>query len=146
MLRQVDLSGLPLPGVKRRAIAELGYGTNAKLIAEFRRRIWRERIRVQRRGLHRSILAKHLGKQPGNAGGGWEPDQFCGRKRGLEIASGTPESQTARWLGEMNRIFPRLIAARSTAGAVRADWPNNPYVRASYASYRVGQWTEYRRG
>jgi monoamine oxidase len=32
-----------LPEVKTRAIAELGYGTNAKLMMGFRERVWRER-------------------------------------------------------------------------------------------------------
>lgn len=40
-LRQVDLR-LDLPTIKRRAIAELAYGTNAKLMIGFARRIWRE--------------------------------------------------------------------------------------------------------
>ncbi|GGL15350.1 hypothetical protein GCM10010844_37710 [Deinococcus radiotolerans] len=41
-LRNVNLSGVPLPAVKRRAIQDLGYGTNAKLIAGFTRRLWRD--------------------------------------------------------------------------------------------------------
>lgn len=40
LLRQVDLR-MPLPPVKRRAIQQLGYGTNAKLILGFQSRYWR---------------------------------------------------------------------------------------------------------
>ena len=39
-LRQVEL-GIELPEVKRRAIDELGYGTNSKLMVGFDRRVWR---------------------------------------------------------------------------------------------------------
>jgi len=141
MLRQVDLSGLPLPAVKRRAIAELGYGTNAKLIAGFRQRIWRDEFKSSGEVFTDQFWQNTWESSRGTPGDGGNLTNFLGGKRGLEIASGTPESQTARWLGEMNRIFPGLVAARSGVAAVRADWPNNPYVRASYASYRVGQWT-----
>jgi monoamine oxidase len=41
-LRKVDLR-LPLPEVKLRAIKTLGYGTNAKIIAGFNRRVWQQK-------------------------------------------------------------------------------------------------------
>lgn len=44
LLREVCID-LPLPEVKVRAIAELGYGTNAKLMVGFAERIWRTRGR-----------------------------------------------------------------------------------------------------
>ncbi|GGO31636.1 flavin monoamine oxidase family protein [Deinococcus humi] len=142
MLRQVDLTGLPLPTIKRRAIAELGYGTNAKLIAGFTRRVWREQGKSSGEVFTDQFWQNTWESSRGTpVGGGGTLTNFLGGKRGLEIASGSAESQTARWLGEMNRIFPGLVAARSAVPAARADWPNNPYVRASYASYRVGQWT-----
>src|SRR4030095_1919402 len=40
LLREVHLD-LGLPRVKRKAIAELGYGTNAKLMVGFAHRVWR---------------------------------------------------------------------------------------------------------
>lgn len=42
LLRQVDLR-VKLPPAKRRAITQLSYGTNAKLIAGFTERVWRTR-------------------------------------------------------------------------------------------------------
>ena len=41
MLRQVRLD-VPLPAAKQRAISDLRYGTNAKLMIGFNRRVWRE--------------------------------------------------------------------------------------------------------
>ena len=41
ILRQLDVR-VKLPEAKRKAIQELGYGTNAKLIAGFSRRVWEE--------------------------------------------------------------------------------------------------------
>lgn len=41
LLRELELR-VDLPPVKRRAIRELGYGTNSKLILGFRERVWRQ--------------------------------------------------------------------------------------------------------
>src|SRR5690606_4569666 len=41
-LRQVDLKDLALSADKRTVIAELGYGTNAKIMGAFTRRVWLE--------------------------------------------------------------------------------------------------------
>ncbi|WP_373290938.1 FAD-dependent oxidoreductase [Deinococcus radiotolerans] len=41
----------------------------------------------------------------------------------------------------MEGLWPGLLAARSAEAPVRAYWPGNPFVLASYACYRVGQWT-----
>jgi len=52
LLRGVEL-GVDLPPVKQRAIAELGYGTNAKLMIGFTQRTWRgPRPRLARRSRH----------------------------------------------------------------------------------------------
>ena len=40
ILREIDLK-VPLPHIKNKAIQELGYGANAKLILGFETRIWR---------------------------------------------------------------------------------------------------------
>jgi Monoamine oxidase len=59
LLRNVHIT-VDLPAAKRRAIAELGYGTNAKLMIGFNERVWRTRhasaaaatatLRCRRRG------------------------------------------------------------------------------------------------
>lgn len=140
-LRRVDLSGLALPAVKRRAIAELGYGTNAKLIAGFTSRVWRDRY-----GSSGEVFTDHPWQNTWESSRGVSAPGGCltnylGGRRGLGVGTGTPEAQTSAWLGEMERVFPGLNAARSGVAPVRAFWPGNPYVRASYACYRVGQWT-----
>src|SRR3712207_7123244 len=48
LLREVRLDA-PLSPAKRRAIAELGYGTNAKLMVGFGERVWRTRDRKSTR-------------------------------------------------------------------------------------------------
>ncbi|MFO0750040.1 MAG: FAD-dependent oxidoreductase [Myxococcota bacterium] len=40
VLRRLDLAGVDLPATKKKAIAELGYGNNAKLLMPFSARVW----------------------------------------------------------------------------------------------------------
>lgn len=42
-LRQVFISKVNLPPIKRRAIAQLGYGKGAKLITSYSKRLWQEK-------------------------------------------------------------------------------------------------------
>ncbi|PNY81680.1 hypothetical protein CVO96_10120 [Deinococcus koreensis] len=141
-LRTVDLRGLALPPVKRRAIAELGYGTNAKLIAGFTRRVWRDTYGSSGEVFTDQFWQNTWESSRGAPGAGGALTNYLGGQPGLDIGAGTAQTQTDRWLGEMERVFPGLNAARSAAAPVRAFWPGNPYVRASYACYRPGQWIQ----
>ena len=141
-LRRVDLRGLALPQVKRRAIAELGYGTNSKLIAGFTRRVWRDTYGSSGEVYTDQFWQNTWESSRGAPGAGGCLTNYLGGQPGLDVGTGSAEAQTNRWLGSMERVFPGLNAARSAAAPVRAFWPGNPYVRASYACYRPGQWTE----
>ncbi len=137
-LREVALH-LELPEVKRKAIAELGYGTNAKLMVGFSERLWRTRG-----GSNGSVLtdlpfqmtweASRL--QPGDSG---ILVAYSGGRRGLEMGEGTTEERAARFAGEVERIFPGAAGLRS--GQARFHWPSFAWSRGSYACYRPGQWT-----
>ncbi len=145
LLRDVRLD-LDLPPVKRKAIDELGYGTNAKLMVGFSDRVWREP-----RGA--------AGKSPGSNGSvltdlpfqlTWESTRmqagragiltcFTGGERGVELGQGTPAEQSERFARELERVFPG--AAERRLGEARFHWPSFEFTKGSYASYRVGQWT-----
>jgi len=139
-LRDVKIN-VPLPQPKRRAIEQLGYGTNSKLITGYRSRIWRE--------IYQSTASVYtdLGFQ-----NSWEPTPFAptgnglvtnftGGKQGLAIGSGTPEDQAQRFLGQFERVFPGVSNLRS-GKAVRAYWPGERFSKGSYSCYLVGQWTQ----
>lgn len=145
LLRDVRLD-LELPPVKRQAIDELGYGTNAKLMVGFSDRVWR-----QPRGAS--------GRAPGSNGSvltdlpfqlTWETSRmqagragiltcFTGGERGVALGQGTPAEQSERFARDLERIFPG--AAERRLGEARFHWPSFEFTRGSYASYRVGQWT-----
>ncbi|MDQ1346717.1 MAG: monoamine oxidase [Acidobacteriota bacterium] len=145
LLRDVRID-VSLPAVKRQAIAELGYGTNAKLMVGFSERIWREPRGAGGRepGSNGSVLTdlpfqltwETTRMQAGKAG---ILTCFTGGQRGVELGQGTPAAQSERFARELERIFPG--AAERRIGEARFHWPSFEFSKGSYASYRVGQWT-----
>ncbi len=138
LLREVDIQ-VALPPVKRRAINELGYGTNAKLILGFTSRYWRDQgyngdfftDEPFQSGWDSSRL------QAGNAG---SLTLFLGGTPGVQVGQGTPQSQAARFLPGVNRLFPGATT-QYTGNAVRFHWPSYPFTKCSYSCWKVGQYT-----
>ena len=139
-LRDVQIN-VPLPQPKRRAIEQLGYGTNSKLITGYRSRIWRETYQST------ASVFTDLGFQ-----NSWEATPFAptanglvtnftGGKQGLSIGAGVPEAQAQRFLNQFERVFPGVRNLR-TGKAVRAFWPGERFFKGSYGCYLVGQWTQ----
>jgi monoamine oxidase len=139
-LRDVQIN-VPLPQPKRRAIEQLGYGTNSKLITGYRSRIWRETYQST------ASVFTDLGFQ-----NSWEATPFAptanglvtnftGGKKGLSIGAGVPEDQAQRFLNQFERVFPGVRNLR-TGKAVRAFWPGERFFKGSYGCYLVGQWTQ----
>jgi monoamine oxidase len=142
LLRQVRI-GVDMPEAKRRAISELGYGTNAKLMIGFDRRPWRDH---DANGAAMSDLAfqttwETSRKQPGNAG---ILTNFTGGRHGVELGEGSAAEQAARAVSDLERVFPGVAAARAGAREVRMHWPTHPWTRGSYACFHPGQWSALR--
>jgi monoamine oxidase len=140
LLRDVRLD-LPLPAVKRRAIAELGYGANSKLMVGVRDRVWRTTHRSN--GSTLSDLPCQLTwetsrGQPGRAG---ILTNFTGGRQALSLGTGTAAAQAERLAADVERIYPGFTAARAGMREARMHWPTFPWARGSYAGYRTGQWT-----
>ncbi|MBO9664347.1 FAD-dependent oxidoreductase [Dokdonella sp.] len=142
-LRRVRLDA-PLPPAQRRAIAELGYGTNAKLMIGFGERVWH--TRHARSGSTYSDLPLQTTwetsrRQPGSAG---LLTNFTGGRHGVEIGRGTPRQQADLAASQLEAIFPGIAAARADAREARFHWPSFPWAQGSYACFRPGQWTSLR--
>ncbi|MGA9334211.1 MAG: NAD(P)/FAD-dependent oxidoreductase [Rudaea sp.] len=142
-LRRVHLD-LELPTAKRRAIAELDYGTNAKLMIGFNERIWRTRHASS--GSTYSDLAYQTTWETSRmqAGAAGILTNFVGGRHGLEIANGSPKEQADLAAHQLDAIFPGLAAARDGMREARMHWPTNPWTLGSYACFRPGQWTTIR--
>jgi monoamine oxidase len=141
LLRDVELS-VELPPQKRRAIRELGYGTNAKLMAGFSSRPWRAQ------GSNGEVFTdlpfqctwESSRLQPGASG---VIANFTGGRHGIELGSGSVAEQLAAFVGDFDRVFPGARAA-CDGRAARMHWPTHAWTRGSYSSYRVGQWVAFR--
>ncbi len=138
LLRGVDMR-VELPPNKRKAIAELGYGTNAKLFLGYAARPWRKA------GYSGTFYTDgliqngwdHTRTQPGPSGG---ITIFQGGSAGLELGKRSPSSQAEDFSRALDAMFPGGQAARNgNTGAFH--WPTYPWSLGSYASYKVGQWT-----
>lgn len=140
LLREVELQ-LPLPEAKVRAIRELGYGSNAKLMLGFRERVWR-----QRHGSNGETFSdlpyqctwETSRKQAGAAG---ILTNFVGGHHGVALGTGTPEQQAQVTVADLEKLFPGVAASRDGMKEARFHWPSFAWTKGSYASYRVGQYT-----
>ena len=142
LLRHVRIDAA-LPDRKRHAIEALAYGTNAKLMIGFDRRVWREH---KANGASMSDLPYQTTwetsrKQPGNAG---VLTNFTGGHHGLALGDGTPRQQADVAVASLERVFPGVAAARQGAREARMHWPSQPWVRGSYACFRPGDWSSLR--
>jgi monoamine oxidase len=140
LLRHVEML-VELPAVKRKAIAELGYGTNSKLMVGFSSRPWRQPPHLSDGSTYSDVGYQQTWEtsrlQPGTAG---IITQYTGGQKGVALGEGTPEQQAQAFLEGFNRVFPGVKAAANGV-AVRAHWPSYPLTRGSYSAYKVGQYT-----
>jgi monoamine oxidase len=141
MRERVDTSAAGFPLAKRRAIAELGMGMNAKLALQFTARHWNtlgsggdsfsdtgyqatwEVTRAQAGS--RGILVDYTGGAATLA------------QSGRMAAALAPE-----FLTRAEPVFPGL-SARWNGKATFDDWPRNPWTLGSYSYFRVGQYQRF---
>jgi monoamine oxidase len=134
-LREVDLSDLNLSPKKREVIRDLGYGNNSKLLIDVDSRVWRKQGRsgyLFNENVHDG-WDNSLGQTNDRGPGGYTV--YVGGQSGKGLQS----ADQRLYLPTLDRAFPGFSKAFTSAQAV--NWSTNPYVRASYACYRVGQWT-----
>ncbi|HYE77302.1 MAG TPA: NAD(P)/FAD-dependent oxidoreductase [bacterium] len=137
-LREIDF-GVALPSAKRRAILELGYGQNTKLLAGFDNRPWRE---LGSDGTTISDLPYQSGWDASRRQAGEEGilAGYTGGTRAVLAGRGTSEAALEEFLDDIERVFPGA-RAESNGTAARQSWDGDPWVKGSRATYRVGQYT-----
>jgi monoamine oxidase len=141
-LREIKLD-LPLPAVKLRAIRELRYGTNAKLMIGFDRRVWRER---KTNGSSYADLPFQTTWDTSRAqhGAAGVLVNFVGGQHGIDIAQDSPKAQADAAVRQLESIFPGIAAARNGMREVRMHWPTQHWAQGSYACFGPGDWTTLR--
>jgi monoamine oxidase len=142
LLRDVNVT-LALPEVKRRAIRELPYGKNAKLMVGFSSRPWRTTGRSNGEvysdlGFQATWETSRL--QPGSAG---ILTNYTGASVAEAAGNGTENDRAAEFLDGFDKVFPGSRAA-ANGTVLRAHWPSNPWIKGSYSGYLRNQWTGFR--
>jgi len=138
ILRQLDVR-VKLPDAKRKAIEELGYGTNAKLIAGFSRKVWED---THSTGYTFTDLEFQCCWETSRGQPGTHAilTNFAGGNLGLHLDDGELQDRTARFVSQAERIYPGVLDA-FTKKAVRQHWPTSPFVLGSYTCYKPGQYS-----
>ncbi len=138
ILRDVKIT-VPMPELKTRAIRELGYGTNAKVLVGFKSRPWEKQGYAGSTYSDESfqLAWSNSFMQPGPAGG---LTLYSGGKLGVDAGQGTAEDAAAKLMAGIERAYPGTTAERN--GKVsRFHWPSFPWTKGSYSCYKPGQWT-----
>ena len=143
LLRDVRIT-VDLPPAKRRAIAELRYGTNAKLMIGFDERVWRTRHASSGSSYSDLALQTTWETSRMQAGAAGILTNFVGGRHGVEIGNGTAKEQADIAARELDAIYPGISAARAGSREARFHWPSHPWTLGSYACFTPGQWTTLR--
>jgi monoamine oxidase len=139
LLREVTVKP-DWPDWKQKAIFDIGYGNNSKVMMGFRKRYWYEEG-------YAGYFFTDLFLQSG-----WENTtlQSTTDSGGLTVYSGGPEAlnagkdsletQVQRHLTELDKLYPGAIEYYNSK-ADRFIWPEHPWTRGSYTCFRPGQYT-----
>jgi monoamine oxidase len=141
ILRRIRI-GVPLPPLKRRAIYELPYGTDAKLMFGVRSRVWRSH------GYGGNLFSDEPFQLAwdGSRGQQGEPGgvtMLCGGRRGIELARTGAEGEVRTLLPVMEKAWSGLAEAYNGRSA-RFHWPSHTHTLGCYSCYAPGQWTTIR--
>jgi monoamine oxidase len=138
MLRDVKID-VDLPALKKRAIAELGYGANAKVLVGFNSRPW------QKLGYTGATYSDEMFQLAWDNSFLQSPPSggltlYSGGKLAHAAGEGSAEEAAVRLLRGIERAYPGSTADRN--GKVsRFHWPTFAWTKGSYACYKPGQWT-----
>ena len=147
VLRDVELAGsLQLPEWKRRAIAELGYGTNAKMMVGFDSAYWRD---LGSSGASYSDLPNHQATWETNPTGATAAHAvltgYYGGSRGASLDPNRVQNEASRFVGDVECVFRganvHVARDRGNYRVHLEHWPSNPLAKGSYTCYRPGQFT-----
>jgi len=148
-LRDVELSRSGLSASKRRVIATMGMGSNAKVHLELARKTWPALGYSGATYGESQRLAcawddcVQLGADASPALYLAFPGASVGRTGLTGAAHGPAPAADVAWaLGEIENVFPGTTAAYA-GHAYEDHWALDPWVRGAYSYYRVGQATSY---
>lgn len=139
ILRGIELQLKEMKPLKYKSILELGYGRNAKTFAGYNKNVWREK------GFLGEVFTDK------NFQLGWEHSHMQKTKTtGYTFFTGGNESDKMKDVAveEKVKIYSEQLeqvfeGSKKELNGKTAQfyWPTYPFAKASYACYKVGQWT-----
>lgn len=142
ILRGIDgVTELKLSEDKHRAIQEMGYGTNLKVMYGFSERLWRKPIGGREEFCNGAVYADKSFQSVWETSRGQSGDSgiitnFMGGTIGAQYG---PEN-IEKYIAELDTIFPGL-KAKADGNKTMLNWPSMKTMRGSYSSPLVGQYT-----
>jgi monoamine oxidase len=138
LLREVKID-VELPALKRKAINELTYGANAKVLVGFKSRPWEKQgysgATYSDEAFQLAWANSYL--QPGTAGG---LTLYSGGTPAHEVGKGAAADVATRLLRGIERAYPGALRERNDKVS-RFHWPTHPWSKGSYSGYKPGHWT-----
>jgi monoamine oxidase len=141
VLRQLDL-GVNLPPLKQKAIRELGYGTNAKLLTSYRDRLWRNKYQSNGQSFSDLVTSETWAATRYSTDRQGIITSFSGGDLGAKIRRSQPALAGREFSSQFDQIYPG-VRGQYLDRAITSDWIDSKYSRGSYACYLVGQWTRF---
>jgi monoamine oxidase len=138
---------LGIPPWKQRVIDELVYGTNAKLNVGFAGRFWQAH---DGNGITYSDLPNHQATWEVNPINATSANavlvDYSGGDRGAKLNPQKTDSETQRFLADLERIYPGASAAAIRTGPKKylshlQHWPSDPHTLGSYTCNHPGYFT-----
>ncbi|MFT3866197.1 MAG: FAD-dependent oxidoreductase [Solirubrobacterales bacterium] len=143
-LRRVDLDGAGIGPRKRRCIEELGMGTNAKLLLQFRRHLSRyDRWNGEFYDEEIDTWCSST-DEPGRPGllTVYSGGSYGAAQSGRRPHGPAPRGRIRAALARIDRAVPGL-AAGFDGDAWLDHWASDPWTHGSYAAFEPGQYTRY---
>ncbi len=158
ILREIKLSLKDMSPEKRKCIDELGYGINTKLVLGYDGQPWRSKENKAMGYLFTKDMTNgwdaSLNKTENNENGAYVA--FFGGKFSQDLCDEStrnpmsppehvwrtmlPEERVNGFVKDLDKIF--IHSKKKFKGKhVFVNWIEYPYVKASYACYKPGQWT-----
>lgn len=126
---------------KERCIRELGFGNASKVAMGFTARPWREQgyQGYTFTDINQTVIWDSSQGQPVEGG---SLSFIGGGKSSDEFLALPYDAIKERWLHGAEKIFPGVVESYNGRIA-KFCWAINPFIKGSYTSYRVGQWSEF---
>ena len=138
-LRGVNFD-MDLPSSKQLVINELAYGSNTKFVLEFNERVWRQsnyQGYLFNNDIHNGWDSTH--EQTQNKGTGTFT-VFLGGEIAKNAQRNDINAMSTQYVNILEDVFKG--AKKSFTGKTElANWAQNPFVKSSYSSFGVGQYT-----